>query len=492
MGRRHQVFLIARLVPKGSETGQAYYRCIGARHHQWCWGILPQRALHRFITLIKNPNNAEIIRDEIRGMQGEYGRQGDKTPVPLMPCPYTLLLLSMAWNMDFESPEFAYASGTGFDCHILPPELSSFGGDNNDGITVIDVTDPSDPGYCFVYSSGEPPVDARGYICHYTEETSPTVHESEIADLDHIRLLTAQELAEVWPNEYLVFATPGSGEAETSTEDVAPELENHCQTVPSLVDLAFAPALEHALATDDTEQFEETLWMPGKADLTKRVLMTQNPLCNCGMRLLIKLLTKELRSTSRFILDLSVFPFLSSEQVEFLIKTLSNSGVDVKSLNLSGNHHTSVQTVVVALSSYPSLLRLVLLNTSIADDQLLDLMSTSPKLFYNLYDLVHPAFLRATETKFIGLPEAETLHSAYNHGFSFVVADDTIRFFASTPLFHPEKLLKTLVRHMPILIWHEETNNTFFRWKYADSGFAPLLALSTGTTLVQGMESQEF
>ncbi|KAK7440622.1 hypothetical protein VKT23_016970 [Stygiomarasmius scandens] len=485
MGQRHQIFLIARLVPKGSATGQAYYRCIGVRHHQWCWEYYVPTALQRFLTLIKNPNNAEIIRDEIRRAQGVYPRQGDDTPVPLMPCPYTLMLLSMAWDMDLHSPEIAYSSGLGFERYTLNPEMGSFDGHNNDGITIIDVTDPSDPGYCHVYRSGEPPTDARGYVNHY--ETLGSVHtrQFEIEVLDGVRNLSARELAEVWPDEYLAFINPGP-----TSENVDAKTQNQAtqgQTIPSLADLAIAPALDHALATDDIEQLEEMIWMPGKADLMKKVLVTKSPLPDNAMSLLVKILTHELGSTSRFILDLSVFPSLSHGQVGSLVNALLNKKPNIMSLNLSGNHNICAQTIIEVLSALPKLTRLVLLNTSIADDQLLELMSTSPKLFYNLYDLVHPAFLRPTLGSDIDSEhiKAETLHPAYNHGLTFATIDDSIESFASTPIFHPVKLLRTLVRHLKIHLWHEQRRDFYFNWSYVRSGMGPLLTLSTGTSIAQ-------
>ena len=45
--------------------------------------------------------------------------------------------------------------------------------DNNDGISVLDVTDPGHPSYCFLTASC--PLDARGYLgCYYhvPEESS--------------------------------------------------------------------------------------------------------------------------------------------------------------------------------------------------------------------------------------------------------------------------------------------------------------------------------
>ncbi|KAK7440619.1 hypothetical protein VKT23_016967 [Stygiomarasmius scandens] len=493
--RDHQAFLIARLVPHGSKTGQAYYRCIGVHNHLHCYGALPLTAVHRFITLLKNPNNADIVRDEIRRVQSVYGRMGEEPRVPLMPCPYVLLLLSMAWNMDLE-PMTAYASGSRFEIGVLDPDMGSFDYDNDDGITIIDVTDPSDPGYCFVFESDGPgiPLDAKGYISisQYHDiaslledarneievDLSTQVTES-VANLDDVRLLTSGELAEVWPDEYLASTEDNSSDSNVTGSGAALAANFHrdwqSQTIPSLVNLTLPAAVEYALVINDTEQLEEMVWMPGKADLMKKTLIIKNPLPDGGLSLVVKILAQELQSTSRFILDLSMFPFLSSDQVGFLIETLSSTSPNVKSLNLSGNHNISIQTVTKVLNSLPYLVRLVLLDTSIADNQLLELMLTSPKLFYNLYDLVHPAFLRA-----VGPDQMveETLHPAYRHGFTFVVIDAGIESCASMPIFHPEKLLQTLVRHISIL----KESDRYFNSLYIKS-VGPISAMSTGASM---------
>lgn len=39
MGQRHQAFIIARVVPHGNTDRKAYYRCLGAYHHQWLVAI---------------------------------------------------------------------------------------------------------------------------------------------------------------------------------------------------------------------------------------------------------------------------------------------------------------------------------------------------------------------------------------------------------------------------------------------------------------------
>ncbi|THU86830.1 hypothetical protein K435DRAFT_617037, partial [Dendrothele bispora CBS 962.96] len=245
MGQRHQVFVIARLIPHGSTTARPYYRCIGAYHHQWCYGTLPLAATRRFLALIQNEDNGEIIRDELRRAQYKYGRRRESPLMPVMPCPYTLLLLAQAWNIDLGSVEDAYASGAGLENSILNPNMGSFDEDNDDGITIIDVTDPSDPAYCFVYRPGGVPTDMKGYIAEYYDmsdmqklvesgETDGTiaVHALKVVSaLEGVRVLAPDALAEAWPDEYNIDNPSPEPDNTESTE-----LQN--QNVPSLVDLA--------------------------------------------------------------------------------------------------------------------------------------------------------------------------------------------------------------------------------------------------------------
>lgn len=128
MGQRHQVFLIARVVPHNSPQGEARYRCVGAFHHQWCYGRLPLRATHRLLTLFKNEDNAEIIREELRVIQGRYGRPRTAPAMPPVPCPYTTFLLASSWTIDLEDPTEPYASGGSFTNGALSANISSFGG----------------------------------------------------------------------------------------------------------------------------------------------------------------------------------------------------------------------------------------------------------------------------------------------------------------------------------------------------------------------------
>lgn len=152
MGGKHQIFLIARVVPHELHcSGEARYCCVGVFDHQWCYGRLPLRATRRLLNLFKNEDNAEIIREELHAIQGKYARpgaapvliahldraiyllenQGDREEIcqeleaslgkdgavpamPDIPCPYTTFLAASAWCVDIENLAEPYASGVFF------------------------------------------------------------------------------------------------------------------------------------------------------------------------------------------------------------------------------------------------------------------------------------------------------------------------------------------------------------------------------------------
>lgn len=108
MGQRHQAFMVACIVPYGMQT--ARYRCIGALHQQWCYGSLPLLADLRFLTLIKQPENLEVIREEMRALDGLYGCWLQEPKLPQVPCPFTQFLLGSAWSVDLDDPVDAYSA----------------------------------------------------------------------------------------------------------------------------------------------------------------------------------------------------------------------------------------------------------------------------------------------------------------------------------------------------------------------------------------------
>lgn len=118
-----QIYLIARITPQGKPLSETKYRCIAALQHEWCYGRLPLEAAARFITLIKQKENAEIIREEIHGIHGLYGIFGTLPELPDVPCPFAHFLMQSAWTSDFDDPKKCYGSNTSY---ALPASMNTF------------------------------------------------------------------------------------------------------------------------------------------------------------------------------------------------------------------------------------------------------------------------------------------------------------------------------------------------------------------------------
>lgn len=58
--------------------------------------------VRKFLTLIKEKDNVQIVKEEIRAIQGKYGPAKSEPKFPAIPCPYTTFLLASAWNVDLE------------------------------------------------------------------------------------------------------------------------------------------------------------------------------------------------------------------------------------------------------------------------------------------------------------------------------------------------------------------------------------------------------
>ncbi|EEB95884.1 hypothetical protein MPER_05078, partial [Moniliophthora perniciosa FA553] len=256
MGQRHQVFLVARLIPHSKSSNEnkpkPFYRCITAHHSQWCYGRLPLSGTRRFLNLLKNPDNVEILRDELRRAQGKYGRQGKAPHVPALGFPYAHYLLAQAWDTDLDNPHYAYASGVGLEDGVVGPMGVCFDFDNDDGITVIDITDLMNPGFCHVIEDES--LTPERYVRRYyyiPSKESMTVLEgdsndvkeekrrkalveedvlSHIASLEGVRLLSRDVLAEVWPEEFLGGKAPPEEVPEKKPTSEA-------ATLPPLADL---------------------------------------------------------------------------------------------------------------------------------------------------------------------------------------------------------------------------------------------------------------
>ncbi|TFK72818.1 hypothetical protein BDN72DRAFT_957001 [Pluteus cervinus] len=408
MGQRHQAYIIARVIPYGNFKTQ--HRCVSALHHQWCYGSLPLKAALRFMKLIKQKEHARVILEEIKALNGKYGSHLEKTPlIPSVPCPFTSLLMKLAWslNLDSANPEDMYLSrALDLDAFMKISE-----GDNNDGVTVINVSDPYSPSYSFVSSAcgGGKPITAEQYVRNYYPPGS-----------------------EAWPTDFRATQKDSSISESTGIMTTAPK------EVPSLADLVLGPALEKSLRDNNQEELLRLL-LPHIFDQILVILRSHNPMLDGGVFLLSNILEG---IKDKKIINLSGFHFSSQQVLSFI-----PIDAELEVVDLSHNHAADIEVIEQLLTRYRSLRRLVLLDTHIPEDDIVALLKTKPELFYRIEAIVHPVFMKPlTSTP---IPSACTHifiltdHEAYStyHPPSCV----------GLPFFTPAQVLRALLHYTKII-----------------------------------------
>ncbi|KAF8146328.1 hypothetical protein K438DRAFT_1990863 [Mycena galopus ATCC 62051] len=112
--------------------------------------------------------------------------------MPDVPCPYSTFLMGSAWYINLEVLVYVYASGVSFKNSVIDAHVGSTEGDNNDGITFFDITDPADPSYCFVSTAYDPVPEGTGKEKKGVKEDVL----KKINALRNERLMTLDALAE--------------------------------------------------------------------------------------------------------------------------------------------------------------------------------------------------------------------------------------------------------------------------------------------------------
>ncbi|KAG6882761.1 hypothetical protein C0992_010735, partial [Termitomyces sp. T32_za158] len=361
-------------------------------HHQWCYGVLPLRATKRLFTLLRKPENAAFVIEELRALDGKYGRPGESPLMPAIPCPISSFLMLSAFNFALADDAEENYHGCTFvplDCNMGSDE-----GDNNEGITVIDITDPRNPACCFaiVYPKGVLLTPIQYIKLYYRVPDEEAI--DAIVGLEDERLVTLRMLAEAWPAEYDEQNT-----SDVESQSSEPELGVvPGSQIPPLSELVLKPTIIHALETGDTTDIEQLVWLPGKAQTILEILKSYELLPDSS----VSLLAQVINHLSPENVDLSSFS-LSSPQIVAVLTNVPN----VQSLNLSHNPLVTADTVHIILKSTPTLKRLVLLDTSVTDEALSSLLRDHPKLFFNLEALTHPLLL-------------EFLTSEYSNAFAII------------------------------------------------------------------------
>lgn len=330
---------------------------------------------------------------------------------------------------------------------------------NDDGLTVIDVTDPYNPAYCFLQS--RTPMTAEQYVRDYYSVPNSDVPKDDdawkteeyvqkcIHRLDGERLVTLQMLAEAWPQEYMKSfenqkrqeMLRGDNEPQNTTDESAGD-PVVATVLPALTEMSLKSATIHSLEIDDIEELDGILDIPGMAGSMKDILQQRTELTPIGVTLLKKIFAIESQTQPRS-LDLSEFSHcLSPDQV---LDVVSEYGDSLDVLNLSYHTNLTGDIVLKVLQAAPRLRRLVLMGcTSVVDDELYRIRHVEPHLFLHMEALLHPAFLPVLEDG--------SIRVRYPCAFSVIGSHKYHRsiFGASLPFFTPTQALQTLYRYMSI------------------------------------------
>ncbi|KAL9103723.1 MAG: hypothetical protein Q9163_001273 [Psora crenata] len=202
MGQRHQLFVIARTNQK--------YRTLAAVHHQWLYGHTALRRCLGTLEILQGKNNRVPLEEELKdasrrsegfwGALQDHGRWSNTTDVHF-PFIMTCLILGAS---------FGVHDGYFHDIIIEPFQMAYDEGDNNNGITIFDISEPSDVRYCFVDFHGmesdrsQPvqlmtPLSAQTYLAAYYELDDPKFTEL-IQQFKDRTLIDVNALADTWPH----------------------------------------------------------------------------------------------------------------------------------------------------------------------------------------------------------------------------------------------------------------------------------------------------
>ena len=417
MGSQHEFYLIAKIKPHGG--GKATYRCIGALCAQWYHGSMPVSAARRAIQLFRVPDNAQIVQEELRAIDGKYGAHGSEKPIiSARPCPYSLFLLNLAVHSSFQPGDYFIAiSGS----HRAVG--SARGGISSLDCTVFDVTEAGNPACSIGFDT---PLrylkDAEGRVYRRLQGKNEdeldeySLYVKKLADfVSDVPVIEGRHLEEAWSKTPAVEAS--------AADSNAPEESIEVPNIPSLTDLTLGPSVKQSLEAGDLDSIAPILDQGDKRPRILDILRGLSPFPDAAIPVLKELLT-------RVQSDLIGLQLTGAQ----LVKYLGSGPVDM--LDLSGNVALDDDGLQELLIHIRPIRRLVLFRTAVSSDGLLSLLSDTPDLFYHVSELVHPALLDWPQEPYDSISPAFTLE-AHTAGTALPGVGAV-----SIPMLSPDNLLR--------------------------------------------------
>lgn len=325
MGQRHQLYVIANVCDR--------YRVLAAAHHQWLYGRTAVRQCINLLRILRSQTNRSPLRRELRRAQGLYGDEeqstvGKRQSDSEMPFPFTATCLLIGASLH---EEYNYSSKV----QLLPMEVSYSGWQNDDGISIYDITDPVNPRYGFVFleeryeagadededgmidNQGLLPakaiIDAPTYLGgYYARDDLKGLDVDELlAAFDDYSLITVAALESLWP---------GAGWSTTVQDgSIAPETAG---TRSTLKDNALARTVDEAFnsTTEDLDWLSDAERLPDFLPAILLKLQAAPDLIHTppGVPLLVRALS------GRSDIDLSMYSDLTPLQGATIVKTIGD------------------------------------------------------------------------------------------------------------------------------------------------------------------------
>lgn len=364
MGQRHQFFIIAKMLGR--------YRRLAAVHHQWNYGhtalrgvsgarmfvanaLINLTACERLVQIFQEPHNTSLLKHEIAKAktlrQEDWNVHLDWDAKPMFPFLTTCLVIGA--SVDLTGGKVSNASP-------LPWNMEFDRCDNNDGITIIDISEPEAIRYCFVIfneisdeavledpeeedpeedeSASNPtrsmtPLRGAEYLTiYYREEEWTSNMKDSVANLDKISLIPVSVLNEAWPHPN--WASRAERGLQPADDDQSAAGVVSGTSNLSLTNLSMMKSIERALDEEDEllDYVEELpIFKPSLKDY-----LYKHPSAVLGRRFGFAMLQKALGGEEA--LDIRPFTDLSVDRVIRLIEGAANPD-RLKVLDISGNRN---------------------------------------------------------------------------------------------------------------------------------------------------------
>ncbi|KAF2237020.1 hypothetical protein EV356DRAFT_512294 [Viridothelium virens] len=383
MGQRHQLFVIARIAGR--------YRGLAAVHHQWLYGQGALKACLSLLKIFKEPLNRRVLYHELNQAKSlreeESAVKVDFQKIRVrFPFITTCLVLGASYD-----PASKYPS----EVHLLPFNMAFDQGDNNDGVTIVDITEPTHPAYCFLAVPGcqveaelMTPLRAVDYISAYLD--SHEYPESVLKSFEHCSLISAESLHATWPRDEWNVGSGNSGKVDIFKSVSDEDDSKRGDETPSLRKMSLEKTIDECFKTSDlTAVLSEAKILPDFPPTIERRLRSRPDLIEqapCGKQLLSMMLQ------GKIDVDLSPFTSLTDETTHQLMIDAQLAHT-MKTLDLSGNPHVTGSLLMQLGKTCSALENIYLINTpQLPLNEAYSALQGKPNIHVIHSDAFHEAF----------------------------------------------------------------------------------------------------